>query len=208
MADIVYHFTCISRLPWIIAAKELRPGRNQIGNFPSPDFLWATTRSQGDRMASVSVQGYRNGVTAVVRLTLHAEDFEPWPAITARFPQWTTDHIKRLEQAARHKGETNRDCWRARAEPLPLTRVVRAEAKTYYNWEPVELKCLRHADPELHAISLGDFVYCSFQCVEPGRATEYQMMKLLANEWPYVLTGRQWLERMQARQLDAVPPLC
>jgi hypothetical protein len=48
----LYHFTNTARLLWIVGAKELRPNCNQIGGFPSPDFLWATTRSQGDRTAS------------------------------------------------------------------------------------------------------------------------------------------------------------
>jgi hypothetical protein len=38
----LYRFTRTARLPWIVGAKELRPNRNQIGGFPSPDFFRAT----------------------------------------------------------------------------------------------------------------------------------------------------------------------
>jgi hypothetical protein len=85
--NVVYHFTCAGCLPWIIAAGELRAGRNQKGNFPKPDFLWATTDRRGDRTASAWAS-YRKG-SALVRLTLHADDFELWPDIVSRFPQWT-----------------------------------------------------------------------------------------------------------------------
>src|SRR5215203_1119572 len=100
-SDIVFHFTDTARLPWILASGELRPERNRIGGFPDLDFLWATTSPIGDRSASCGAQDYREGMTRLVRITLHVEDFEPWPQITARFPAWTADHIRQLESAAR-----------------------------------------------------------------------------------------------------------
>ncbi|WP_028168711.1 hypothetical protein [Bradyrhizobium elkanii] len=183
-AETLYHFTCTARLPWIVATKELRPDRNQIGGFPSPDFLWATTRSQGDRTAA-GMQGYRRGVTALVRLTLFAEDFEPWPAITARFPQWTIEHVRQLEAAARGRGETNFECWRARAEPLPLSRIIGAKAKTYTGrWRDLELAFVQHpGNRDLRGIILNDEVYCSLQHVRDGYPIGYVAERMSLAEW-------------------------
>jgi hypothetical protein len=72
--NIVYHYTSIARLPWILESGELRPGRNKIGGFPDPDFLWATTSDKGSRTASL--EGLRDA--AVIRFTLDAADFEEW----------------------------------------------------------------------------------------------------------------------------------
>jgi hypothetical protein len=63
----------------------VRPGRNQLGNYPDPDFLWATTNPRGDRTAT-AFSAYRRGDLALVRLTLPEENFERWPEITARYP--------------------------------------------------------------------------------------------------------------------------
>ena len=180
----LYHFTNTARLPWIVGAKELRPDCNQIGGFPSPDFLWATTRSQGDRTAS-GMQGYRERLTALVRLTLFAEDFEPWPAITARFPQWTIEHVRRLEAAARARGQANFDCWRARAEPLPLSRIISAEAKTYTSsWQEIELSYLQHpSNPLLRGFILNDKIYCSQQCAREGYPTGYIAETVSLADW-------------------------
>jgi hypothetical protein len=66
----VFHFTDTARLPWILATGELRPGRNAIWDFPSADFLWATTDARGDRTASVDRKALRKGFTREVRFTL------------------------------------------------------------------------------------------------------------------------------------------
>jgi hypothetical protein len=181
MTDVVYHFTCTARLPWIIATKELRPGRNQVGNYPV-DFLWATTRDQGDRTAA-AMKTYRKGQLPLVRLTLPAGDFEAWPAILARFPQWKPEHIEKLQNAARNLGETNFSCWRARAEPLPLSRVIKSEAKTYTgSWKPIELDSLPGPDPAMRAVVFDDHFYFSTQRAEPGVATQYYTSKISLTE--------------------------
>jgi hypothetical protein len=181
--DCVYHFTCTGRLPWIVASGELRPGRNQLGNYPDPDFLWATTNPRGDRTAA-AFPAYRGGDTALVRLTLPEEDFEPWPEITARYPRWTPAQGARLETGALNRGESNFACWRARAEPLPLSRVISAEAKTYVGtWQPIELVCLTSTDPRVRVMAWNDVVYCSAQYIKPGSPTQYAIKKLSLAEW-------------------------
>jgi hypothetical protein len=47
MAALVYHHTEIARLPWILDAGALRPGRCTVGNYPDPDFLWGTVCAAG-----------------------------------------------------------------------------------------------------------------------------------------------------------------
>ncbi len=181
----VYHFTCTARLPWIVETGELRPGCNRIGGYPV-DFLWATTNFQGDRTAS-GMPEYRKGGTALVRLTLHAEDFELWPAILERFPQWTKDHVDGLEAFARRLGETTFGRWRARAEALPLSRVIQIEAKTYTGtWRPVDPHdaCLRHGNkPAVRGTLLNGCVYTSVQYIRPGHPTEYDVQRMSLDEW-------------------------
>jgi hypothetical protein len=180
----LYHFTCTARLPWIVATKHLKPDAYQIGHFPNHDFVWATTSPHGDRTAS-AMQGYRKRVTALVRLTLFAEDFEPWPGITARFPQWTIEHVRDLEAAARRIGETNIEGWRARTTPLPLSRVVCAEAKTCTGrWQAIELVSVHtRNDPSLRGIVLNDHVYASSQHVRAGQPTAYTAVRIPISDW-------------------------
>ena len=85
MDRTVYHFTDTARLPWILQSGELRPGANRIGGFPHPDFLWATTSERGARSAAASMQGFRTGLTRMVRFILHADDFEAWRDMVRQF---------------------------------------------------------------------------------------------------------------------------
>lgn len=186
----VYHFTDTVRLPWIIASKELRADYYRLGHFPDHDFVWATTSSKGDRTAS-AMMSYRQRIAALVRLTLFAEDFEPWPAIIERFPQWTMQHVRDFEAAARRMGETNTSCWLARAEPLPLSRVIYAEAKTYTGrWQAIEFVKVHHPrDPTLLGFVLNDIVYFSQQCVRAGHPTGYFPAKMSLADWQALASG-------------------
>jgi hypothetical protein len=138
----VFHFTDTARLPWILATGELRPGRNAIWDFPSADFLWATTDARGDRTASVDRKALRKGFTREVRFTLEAADFEPWSGIRRRFPQWTPEQIDRLERFARSR-RVSPDRWRCRPDPLSSDRWGLVETKTYMGgWKPLpEYEC-------------------------------------------------------------------
>jgi hypothetical protein len=158
----LYHFTCTALLPWIIEANELRPYRNQIGGLSGPTLLWATTSSQVEPAAS-GLEGYREDAVALVRLTLFADDFEPWPTMIARLSQSTIEHVRKLEADAGASGQVGVELWRARAEPLPFSRIICVEAKTYTgDWRTIELPCLQHpSNTKLRGIILGDKVYCS-----------------------------------------------
>jgi hypothetical protein len=155
----IYHFTCTALLPWIIDKNELRPYRNQIGGPPDHDWLWATTSSEFDPVAA-DLEAYREQVAALVRLTLSADDFEPWPTIIARLSQSTIEHVRRLEADARAPGQVD---WHARAEPLTLSRIICAEAKTYTaSWRAIELPCLQHVNnAALRGVILDHKIYCS-----------------------------------------------
>lgn len=119
------------------------------------------------------MNGYRTGLTALVRLTLHAEDFEPWPDITRRFPQWTSDQIRRLERTARGSSPAQ---WRAREMPLSISRIQGAEAKTYTgSWHRIELRVLR-SETAL-GVRFGGSVYFSVQHIVPGKPTAYAVTR-------------------------------
>lgn len=139
----LYHFTDTARLPWIIHDGELKPGRSRIGGFPDPDFLWATTQHQGDRTASGGTTGYRDGLTRLVRISLHVEDFTPWRQATKQHPDWTDDHVARLEASAIQAGVSRAmmEGWYCRTSPLALERVIEIETRSWANntWKPVTL---------------------------------------------------------------------
>jgi hypothetical protein len=125
--SVVYHFTDVLRLPWILRSGELRCGANRIGGFPDPDFLWATTDSKGHKRWATGRHP--------ARFVLSAEDFEPWHKIVRRFPQWTTHHIRRLERMSR--GDDPRQ-WRCRQEPLPRDRWLGIETFSPNGvWKPL-----------------------------------------------------------------------
>jgi len=136
---VIYHHTDSSHLPYILQSGELRPGRNALGGFPNPDFLWATTDGRGDPSATTrygnGMLGYRTGQTLMVRFRLAEEDFEGWPDIIARFPAWTPAEAKRLEACAPR--EARPQDWRCRAEPLPRSRWLGIDTKSYTGpWQP------------------------------------------------------------------------
>lgn len=142
----VYHFTDTARLPWILQSGDLRPGTNRLGGYPLPDFLWATTDQRGDRSAAMSYRHYRSGQTRVVRFALQAEDFEPWPDITRRFPAWTTEQIARLERTARSSSAL----WRCRTEPLQRDRWVAIATRSQLDggWKPFPLDAAIISGPD------------------------------------------------------------
>ncbi len=169
----VFHFTDTARLPWILATGELRPGRNAIRNFPSPDFLWATTDARGDRTATADRKAQRKGLTRAVRFTLEAADFEPWSEIVRRFPQWTPEQIDWLEDVARSR-RVSPDRWRCRPDPLPSDRWCLVETKTYSGWKPLQnrnvVKVSR--DPRELGTIIGGMIYMSIHEVDPATGAQ------------------------------------
>jgi hypothetical protein len=180
MSASVYHFSDTARLPWILLDRVLRPGHNTLGGFPDPDFLWATTLPIPDRTASsagqAALRALRTGQTRTVRFTLRADDFDPWPQITSRFPDWTPDAIQRLERAA--KGQSSPGTWRCRAEPLPQESWLAIETRGWSDrqWTPLDLSAPAVPLPggALGVCAAGR-LYCSEQIVHPGGNVGYSV---------------------------------
>jgi hypothetical protein len=178
--SLVYHYTDTGRLPWILNSGLLAPGRNQIGGFPDPDFLWATTSPDGDGSASASREAFRSGLTQMVRFVLRADDFEPWPAVVERFPQWTPDHVARLEIAAR--GKSSPATWRCRSEPLQQSRWLDIQSRTYQSrtWASVGGRTTVQVDGNSASLRLGDWVYVSTKFDHPSGAKGYSVSSGIA----------------------------
>jgi hypothetical protein len=171
---LVYHYTDTGRLPHILITEELRAGRNQIGGFPDPDFLWATTSAAGDRTASASMPALRAGRTRLVRFVLPADAFEPWPDIVARIPAWTPDHVVRLERAA--AGKSRPQDWRCRIDPLPADRWLAIETRSYTDkvWRPLPTPwAVMPFDRQSYGVQIGSKVYVSTPVLGPHGSAGY-----------------------------------
>jgi hypothetical protein len=182
MSKALYHFTDTARLPWIADSGELRPGRNRIGGFPDPDFVWATTSEHGDRTASASREAWHSGATLLVRFTVAPDDFMPWHAVPEVFPQWTPQQAARLEAAAQKKGETDFGKWYCRAEPLPLDRILNCETRTWTKpWQTLPAFVLRRyrQEPAARSILIDGRTYLSLQTSSMNGAAAYKVSVLL-----------------------------
>ena len=145
----LFHFSDTSRLPWIISSGELRPGGNKAGGFPSPEFVWATTNPLGD--ASASVAGgdpYITGKVRHVRFTFDSALFTPWSEIPDQFPQWTHDHVRRLESYSR--GARDPSTWWCSPKPIPLNDCLEIMTRSYRD------KHWRRFDPETEVAHMAD----------------------------------------------------
>lgn len=186
MSGLVYHYTDTARLPWILRDGELRAGRNLIGGFPNPDFLWASTLPIPDGTASsagkASLAELRNGNTQTVRFTLRDKDFQAWPEIITDFPAWTPSEVRRLERAAR-SGSNPRN-WRCRAGSLPRTAWLAVEARGWSDvvWAPIdihqELIDLGVPDGECLGVWIGRMAYCSGKTAQPNGANSYSVFRM------------------------------
>jgi hypothetical protein len=140
----VFHFTDTTRLPWILAERQLNSTRGMCAaDYPRPTFLWATTNATGDRTAASSHDNsyklWRQGGALRVRFILAAEDFTPWAQMHPQHPQWTPDKIARLERNGRKKG-SHPEQWMCRIEPLPMQRWLGIETRSYYGtWKAFDI---------------------------------------------------------------------
>ena len=176
---MLYHHTDSARLPWILHSRALRPGRNAVGNFPDPDFLWATADARGDRSASVSgrqaIDAWRNFMLRQVRFLLADQDFDSWPDAARAFPAWTAAQIARLEAKAR--GADPRS-WRCRVTPLPLEHWLGVQTRGYGQpWKAFALDTpLVQGDPWLGVVIEGT-LYCSEQQIQPNGGMGYRFSR-------------------------------
>jgi hypothetical protein len=192
MRDLVYHYSDSARLPWIVEAGELRPGHKQAPNHPLA-LLWATVSPQGDPTASAFCDafraGYRMGTIALVRFALDPADFEPWGAgISQRHPEWTAARIREFECETRKRfGDKLIAYWRVRADPLPLSRVLRIEIKRYHRntWQIIDdTACVAKVvqGKLMRGVVSGGDVFISFQDIRPERIF-YDVARASTEEW-------------------------
>jgi hypothetical protein len=186
-APLLYHFTDSARLPWILRDQSLKPGSNNIGDFPD-DFLWATPDPLGDPTASSAVNpaAYRNGDIAAVRFTLSADDFTPWDEMKMSHPRWQARHIALLERSAIEMGTSPKQIaeWQCRVEPLASDRWLAVEFRTWRNprWRAVQANTLRSVGDggaSGMGVQLDGVVFCSQQQAGArGAPTRYACAKL------------------------------
>jgi hypothetical protein len=142
-----------------------------------PEFLHATSNPHGERTASLDVEFgkdefYQNGVFARVRFTLNADDFEQWLTVVRRYPEWTPEKIKNLENIG-HKLGVSPYSWYARAEPLSLDKVVAVHTRTAAErgWRPFDLATAQTLQiegmPNAMGVVIGEHWYCSESYVNP-----------------------------------------
>jgi hypothetical protein len=192
-APFLYHHTDSARLPWILRDQSLKPGSNNIGDFPD-DFLWATPDPMGDPTASSAVNKnqYRDGDIAAVRFTLSRDDFKPWDDMKTSHPRWQARHIALLESAAIKMGATPQQIaqWRCRLEPLPASEWLAVEFRTWRNprWRAVQANTLRSVGDggaSGMGVQLDDVVFCSQQRAgSVGMPTAYACSKLELSQCP------------------------
>ncbi|MFG1184394.1 hypothetical protein [Xanthobacter aminoxidans] len=178
----IYHFTSTAHLPWIIESGELRAGRNKIGGFPDPDFLWATSNRYGDRTATAMASpAYRDGKTWAVRLTLDPVGFAHWSIIPGLFAQWTGDQVERLERLAAGKSDP-RDWWCAPG-PMPLSCVTVMETRSYRDssWKRIEpeVTTIWQGGTKWLGVQIGDRQFFSAKCIGPHGQDAYEMGRVL-----------------------------
>ena len=162
----LYHFTDTVRLPWIVYRGELRPGRNKLGPYPSPEFVWASTDPRDDGSAAMHRgELYRDGTVHHIRFTLPEDQFIPWRDVPARYPSWTTDHIQRLERSG-NTMRTSPGKWWCCVEPLSLKQVVAIDWRSYRSnqWKPFPQGGKLHTEllPML-VYQVGDLCFASQQ---------------------------------------------
>jgi hypothetical protein len=183
--NYVYHFTDTMRLPWILDSRELRPGtasKFKFEGLPGLDFVWATTNEHRARSAAAFWDNtrYQDGEVCAIRLTLSADDFEPWPEATKRFPEWTDDHIKRFNETS--QGDNPAD-WRTHIGSLGRPKWLAIHARGYLEpWREVPLDLAVCTSPHptkglpVKSILFGGHAFSSMRTSKNPVCYEYRMV--------------------------------
>ena len=201
-----------AHLPWILAARELRLGRNLVGKAPR-EFIWATSNPQGDRTCSAmckhpnnrTIQGLRSGDLRWVRFTLdpEAHGFFPWREVGERFPEWTPAEIRRFNSQAAVWGQSTAD-WYCRPAALPI-KGLEVHTRTWRDkrWKP--LTSSRAAvSPDLDdalGVEIGGDIYMSKKITGPQGHAGYISLRLPSGEYKLETT----INRPPIVSLDSEP---
>jgi hypothetical protein len=146
MMNEIYHTTSTLQLPWIVESGELRPSPNSDTGIGESVLLWGRTKKVEDMTSSaVAATKYRKAawredLFRLVRFALPAEGFLTWKEAVHQ-QGWTDVAVAEMvaDDHRRH-GKFNHSRWCCRADPLPLTNVLKVEARRYVGrWQPIEL---------------------------------------------------------------------
>jgi hypothetical protein len=173
----VFHFTDSGRLPWMLSSGVIRPTLSKIGGFP-PDFVWATSTSNGDKTSS-SYGPYRAGMVNLVRIKLRSDDFVPWTGATLP-PEWTAAHIRMLERAARRDGVSPATCW-IRRDALSLDAVECIHFKSWSSkWLEFPADAQAAVEGDVAHVQVGTLVWVSKRGIGPQGSAAYSIMRAAA----------------------------
>ena len=150
------------------------------------DFVHATSNQHGEKTASAMLSDsdgkfYRGSSYAKVRFTLDADDFEQWLTVVGRYPEWTPKMIRALQDLG-HENGSSPYSWYARAEPLPLSKVVAVDTMVYPDncWQPFDLSTAEistvEGRPGIMGVRIGDGIFFSESYVNPVGVTGYKFM--------------------------------
>lgn len=180
----LYHFTDSMRLARILRSVELRPATYVDAMAGARDFVHATSNQHGEKTAATTMSDpdrkfYRGRSYAKVRFTLDAADFEQWLTVIGRYPEWTPKMIKALEDRG-HENGSSPYSWYARAEPLPLDKVVAVHTMEYPDnrWRPFDLSVAEistvEGRPDIMCVRIGDEIFFSERFVDLDGITGYK----------------------------------
>jgi hypothetical protein len=183
MSRHLYHHTSQMPLPRILRDGELRPmivrpeyraelNRMVPGRGDTAEYVYATSDPNGDAASTIDAaiaddkgrKLYEDGKLLKVRFTVDADDFEPWRTVVGRDPGWTPNLIDAATLGAQRLG-TNASSWYARAEPLPVSKVIAIHVKWFDKpWVQVDDRAEVFTisdDPEIMGISFGKLAHWS-----------------------------------------------
>lgn len=167
-ADVVYHYIDSVRLPWALAAGELRPGGWAGGERPR-DYLWATRSPRVDRTSSAYSRLYRRGEAYAVRIAMPAELFVPWDEVKRSVPSGL---VARLEARAEDPS-----LWMCRGAPVARDAWVRMEMRGHIR--PREWRALPRGlaaqifDPDIAVVEHKGLLFGSCRLPGPAGTSEY-----------------------------------
>src|SRR3954471_3121924 len=123
----LFHHSDTAHLPFILSAGELQPSKNRVGNYPEPDFVWATSSPDGDgtstlMMSKAGRDAHRDNVVLRVRIELPQAEFFHWSQVEELYPQWTAEQRAKLETRA--AGVSDPKLWWCRDGYLPVTEAT------------------------------------------------------------------------------------
>lgn len=204
---LLYHYTSLAHLPWIMDSGKLRGTDNPISGWPK-DFVWATTDKNGDRTTDICRSGRsRTLLSTRVRITIDNDEIErskfrsDWEEMV-RENAWgdledrggnAVSAIDVLKRSAKEAGQST-DVWWARKPDLPITNadgasnpswIVRMDFKQWgTKWRQItdfELATLAEKNQKHRDFSVNSEYFRSMRYKSGGRLG-YNLIRLAMTE--------------------------